>query len=154
MRLIVETLIAAPREVVFDLARDVGAHLRSSRSTGERAVLPGKLTGFLGLGDLVTFEGVHFGVRQRLTAKITECARPERFVDEQVRGIFKRFRHVHEFEARPGGTLMRDTVEWTSPLGPLGSLADRLLVARHLRSFLATKQSALKALAETARTVG
>jgi len=46
---------------------------------------------------------------------------------------------------------MRDTIEWTSPLGPLGWLADHLAVARHLRAFISTKQQALKRLAEEAR---
>lgn len=149
MRLVVETFIEASREKVFDLARDVDAHLRTSQATGERAVAPGKTTGLLDLGDLVTFEGVHLGVRQRLTARVVSMERPVRFADEQVRGVFRRLRHVHEFEDRAGATLMRDTLEWTSPLGFLGVLADLLFVERHLRSFIFAKQQALKRLAES-----
>jgi ligand-binding SRPBCC domain-containing protein len=148
MRLVVETWISAGRERVFDLARDVDAHVRTSQSTDERAVAPGRTTGLLDLGDLVTFEGVHLGVRQRLTARVVQLARPTRFVDEQVHGAFKKLQHVHEFEERDGGTLMRDTIEWTSPWGPLGMLADHLFLRRHLRSFISTKQAALKRLAE------
>ena len=148
MRLVIETVVRARREVVFDLARHVEAHLSTSRSTDERAVSPGKTTGLLDLNDLVTFEGIHLGVRQRLTARVVQMERPARFVDEQVSGAFKALRHVHEFEERDGVTLMRDTIEWISPLGLLGKLADYLFVAAHLRSFISTKQEALKQLAE------
>ena len=143
-RIVVETFIAAPPEVVFDLARDVSAHTKSASFTGERVVAPGRTEGLLELGDLVTFEGVHFGIRQRFTAKIVEFDRPRRFVDELVKAAFRSMRHVHEFEPRDGGTLMRDTLDWVSPLGILGVIADRIAVRRHLQNFVTKKQQALK----------
>jgi ligand-binding SRPBCC domain-containing protein len=147
-RLVVETFIRAPRERVFDLARDVEAHNRSAAFSGERCVEPGRTHGLLELGELVTFEGVHFGIRQRVTAKIVELDFPRRLVDELQQSAFTRLRHEHDFEERDGGTLMRDTLDWTSPLGPLGRLADSLVVYRHMKWFVTTKQLALKAMAE------
>jgi ligand-binding SRPBCC domain-containing protein len=131
--------------VCFDLARDVDAHSRSAAFSNERIVEPGRLSGFLELGDLVTFEGKHFGIRQRFTTRITTLDRPRVFIDEMVRGAFKRLRHVHEFQPRDGGTLMRDTLEWEAPLG---FLADPLFLERHMRWFVTTKQAALKEIAE------
>jgi len=148
MRLMVETFVKAPRETVFDLARDVEAHIESSRFTKERVVKPGRTSGLLEQGELVTFEGVHLGVRQRLTAKVVEMNRPMRFVDEQVRGAFAQLRHLHEFEEHDGGTLMRDTLDWVSPLWLLGKMADRWFVRAHMKTFLIQKQNALKLLAE------
>jgi ligand-binding SRPBCC domain-containing protein len=59
---------------------------------------------------------------------------PRRFVDMQVRGPYKSFRHEHVFEdAAGGGTLMRDIVQYELPFGILGTVAQRLLVARQLR---------------------
>jgi len=92
----------------------------------------------------VTLEGRHFGIRQRFTTRITELDRPRVFVDEMVRGAFKRLRHVHEFHARDGGTLMRDTLYWDAPLG---FLVDPLFLKRHMRWFVTTKQLALSQLA-------
>ncbi len=126
----------------------MGIHCQTVDFTEERVVPPGKLSGLLGLHDLVTFEGVHLGVRQQLTARIIQMERPHRFVDEQVQGAFQSLIHLHEFEQIAGGTLMRDTLTWVSPLGPLGWIADALLVKRHLRQFLSRKQHALKRLAE------
>jgi ligand-binding SRPBCC domain-containing protein len=145
--IVVETRIAAPIEVCFDLARDVDAHVETSSSTGERAV-GGKTAGLLDLGDVVTFEAVHFGVRQRLTSKIVEFDRPRRFVDEMVEGAFASLRHVHEFATESGMVRMRDTLTWRSPLGILGTIADRLFVESHLRASMVKKPSTLKALAE------
>jgi ligand-binding SRPBCC domain-containing protein len=142
-KLIVETFIAAPREVVFDAARDIGLHCQTASHTRERAVA-GVTSGLIGLGESVTFEGVHFGVRQRLTARITEFDASHRFVDEMTKGAFQSLRHVHEFETAPGGTLMRDTIEWTAPFGPIGRIADALFLKHHLRNFLRRRNADLK----------
>jgi ligand-binding SRPBCC domain-containing protein len=143
----VETRIAAPIEMCFDLARDVEAHLKTSSSTGEQAV-GGKTSGLLELNDTVTFEAVHFGIRQRLTSKIVEFDRPERFVDEMVKGAFASLRHVHEFAVDGTSVLMRDTLTWRSPFGLLGAIADKLFVEGHMRAFMVKKQSELKEHAE------
>jgi ligand-binding SRPBCC domain-containing protein len=144
---VVETRIKAPIELCFDLARDVDVHVGTSASTGERAVA-GKTSGLLELGDSVTFEAVHFGIRQRLTSRIVEFDRPRRFVDEMVRGAFSSLRHVHEFFVDGDQTLMRDTLIWRSPLGILGTIADRIIVERHMLDFMVKKQSELKVYAE------
>jgi ligand-binding SRPBCC domain-containing protein len=149
--IVVETRISAPIEVCFDLARDVDVHVSTSSTTGERAV-GGRTSGLLELGDVVTFEAVHFGIRQRLTSRIVEFDRPQRFVDEMVEGAFASLRHTHEFFAEGSSVLMRDTLTWRSPLGPLGVIADLLFVRRHLYNYVVAKQSDLKALAE--RTSG
>jgi ligand-binding SRPBCC domain-containing protein len=145
--IVVETRIEAPITLCFDLARDVDAHLRTSASTGERAV-GGKTSGLLDLGDTVTFEAVHFGIKQRLTSKIVELDRPRRFVDEMVKGAFASLRHVHEFFIEGNHTLMRDTLTWRSPLGFLGTIADKVLVEKHMWTFMIKKQADLKSYAE------
>ena len=104
---------------------------------------------FLGYGDVVTFEAVHFGIRQQLTSKIVEFDPPNRFVDEMVQGAFASLRHVHEFVVDGDAVVMRDTLVWRSPLGFLGLVADKLFVERHLRTFMVTKQSRLKQYAES-----
>lgn len=149
--LVLERRIAAPIEVCFDLARDVEVHVRTSAATDER-VVAGKRVGLLELGDVVTFEAVHLGVRQRLTSKIVELDRPSRFVDEMVKGAFASLRHVHEFVAERSTVLMRDTLIWRSPFGLLGKIADRLVIERHLREFMNNRQSALKEIAERTKS--
>jgi ligand-binding SRPBCC domain-containing protein len=56
-----------------------------------------------------------------------------RFVDVQLTGPYKLWHHTHEFSPDgPGHTLMRDTVRYALPLGPLGAAARRAFVARDL----------------------
>ncbi|MCX4549886.1 SRPBCC family protein [Streptomyces sp. NBC_01387] len=128
----VVTAIAAPPDQVFAVCLDVEAHTRSMAASSERAV-DGGPRGELSLGDTVTFQARHFGLTWRLKARITSYDRPRRFVDEQESGPFKRWRHVHYFEPDgAGGTVMRDVIEFASPLGPVGYIADRILLSRYM----------------------
>jgi ligand-binding SRPBCC domain-containing protein len=145
--ILLETWIGAPIELCFDLARNVEAHVASTARTGERAV-GGVASGLMGLGDEVTWEAVHLGFRQRLTARITRMEPPRLFVDEMVRGAFHSFSHTHEFREVRGGTLMVDRFDYTSPLGWLGVLADKLFLERHMQRFLERRAAYLKVEAE------
>ena len=146
----IETLIQAPIERCFDLARDPDLHARSVAQTGER-VVSRTGSGLLVLGDTVTFEAVHFGVRQRLTAQITRFEPPCLFEDRMVRGAFHSFTHRHAFRQTDAGTLMTDTFDFRSPLGLLGVLADHLVLTRYLRRLLTRRATYLRQVAEHAR---
>lgn len=64
--------------------------------------------GLIGLGEEVTWEAHHFGIKQRLTVRITRFERPARFQDVMVSGAFKSMKHDHDFVSQPPGTLMVD----------------------------------------------
>jgi ligand-binding SRPBCC domain-containing protein len=147
--IVLRTRVAAPPSRCFDLARDVTAHQRSTEASRERAVA-GVTSGLLGLGDEVTWEATHFGVRQRLTSHITEFDPPKRFVDEMVRGPFRSFRHEHQFHEIDGGTEVVDIFDYTAPLGPLGRLADTLFLSRYMTRLLRDRNAYLKRAAESA----
>ena len=146
--IVLRTRVAAPPSRCFDLARDVELHQRSTAASRERAVA-GVTSGLLGLGDEVTWEATHFGIRQRLTSRISEFDPPNRFVDEMVRGAFARFRHDHQFLAAEGGTEIVDIFDYTSPLGPLGRLADSLFLRRYMTTLLRERNAYLKRAAES-----
>jgi ligand-binding SRPBCC domain-containing protein len=56
-----------------------------------------------------------------------------RFVDMQLTGPYRLWHHTHEFEPDgAGGTVMRDTVRYALPFGPLGAVAHRAFVARDI----------------------
>ena len=142
-----ETRVLAPVERVFDLSRSVDVHVASTAATGERAVA-GVTRGLMDLGDEVTWEAVHLGIRQRLSTRITEMERPHRFVDEMIRGAFARFRHVHEFRGDESGTLMIDEFDYTSPLGWLGRLADIVFLRAYMTRLLEVRNGHIKVAAE------
>jgi len=143
-----ECLIRAPIEIVFDLSRSIDLHLESTTHTGERAVA-GRTSGLIALDEQVTWEATHFGVRQRLTTRITQFERPRHFRDSMVRGAFRRFDHDHDFETVDEGTLMKDRFDYTSPLGPLGQLADLLFLKRYMTRFLEERNRLIKSIAES-----
>ncbi|GAA4361018.1 hypothetical protein GCM10023185_27860 [Hymenobacter saemangeumensis] len=138
-----QTFIKASPTACYHLALNVQAHLDSTSHTGER-VLQGPSSGQLQLGDVVTWEGRHFGFRQRLTVEITAATPPAHFRDELVQGAFRQLRHDHYFEAVPGGTLMRDVFEFQSPAGLIGELFNRLFLTRYLTELLSRRNTALK----------
>ena len=141
------TPIEAPIGVCFDLARDIDFHTESLGDTGERAVA-GRTSGLIELGESVTWEGRHFGVRQRFTAEVTAFDRPFYFRDVMTAGAFRAFAHDHRFEERDGRTVMTDVVEFRSPFGPIGWLVDRLFMAGYLRRLLGGRCEAIKRRAE------
>jgi ligand-binding SRPBCC domain-containing protein len=148
----IETRIRAQREICFDLARSIDAHRGSTERTGER-VAAGRQSGLMELGEEITWEARHMGVRQRLTARITRMERPRYFVDEMVKGAFAEFRHTHEFEDLGDGvTLMRDVFAYRAPLGVVGKIADSLFLARYMERFLETRAAFLKTEAERTNT--
>ena len=145
----VTTKILAPIELCFDLARSIDLHVESTKQTRERAVA-GVITGLIGLNEEVTWEATHFGVRQRLTSRITAFDRPRHFRDSMVRGIFTRFDHDHFFTHHRGITTMKDVFDYGAPLGVAGQFANVLFLKSYLRRFLRQRGIVIRAAAESA----
>jgi ligand-binding SRPBCC domain-containing protein len=141
-------VIAAPIGACFDLSLSVDAHTASMHQSGERAI-GGVTSGAMKLADTVTWRARHFGLAFRMTCAITQYQYPSRFVDEQVNGPFRRWSHEHTFTlAANGETVMTDVVHFQSPLGPLGILADRLVLDRYMPHLLRQRNAWLKATLE------
>lgn len=144
----VTTEILAPIEKVFDLSRSIEVHELSQSSNNERAVA-GRTSGLIEADESVTWEAVHFGIRQRLTSKVVEMTRPTYFRDSMVSGAFKRFDHDHLFEiTESGSTRMTDVFDYTSPLGFLGRLADATFLRKYMVKLLEERNSEIKRIAE------
>jgi ligand-binding SRPBCC domain-containing protein len=142
-----ETLIAAPPERCFDLSLSVDLHRQSVARTHERPIA-GMTSGVMRLGDSVTWEAVHFGIKQQLTTRITAYDRPHSFTDEMIEGIFQELKHHHEFIPQPAGTLMIDTFTFRAPLGFLGRVAEALFLTRYMRGLLLTRNRFIKLAVE------
>ena len=137
------TLVMTPAEA-FDLSLSVAAHVASMARSHEHPV--GRVTSdLLGLGDEITWRASHFGVPWRLTSRITAFDRPNRFIDEQVRGPFHRFHHEHLFEPVDGGSRLTDIVEFEAPAGWLGRFAERFVLASYIRALIEERNRFLAA---------
>jgi ligand-binding SRPBCC domain-containing protein len=142
------TLIDAPIERCFDLARSIDLHLRSAHQTQERAIA-GISSGLISHEEEVEWQARHFGFTFTMRVRITEFKRPSFFRDQQIHGPFKSFVHDHAFSSEGKATLMSDRLEFESPMGFLGSILDMLVINRHLEKFLITRNAAIKAAAES-----
>jgi len=80
-------------------------------------------------GTLLDYRLKLRGIPLRWQSRIAVWEPPERFVDAQLRGPYKRWIHEHRFEEKAGGTLVKDNVEYAALGGPL---IQRLLIARDL----------------------
>jgi ligand-binding SRPBCC domain-containing protein len=147
------TIIQADKQIVFDLSRSIDLHKISTKHTHEEAVA-GRLSGLIELNETVTWKARHFGIYQYLTSRITAFERPDYFVDEMEKGIFKRFRHQHIFKNYEKGTMMIDIFDYESPLGVLGNCADSLFLKAYMRMLLRMRNSTIKDFAETDKWKG
>ncbi len=144
-----ETEIDAPIGRCFDLARNIDLHQLTTRQTSERAIA-GKTGGLIEHGETVTWEAVHFGVRQQLTVTITAMTYPTYFCDKMVKGAFKSMCHQHFFdEIANDKTRMCDEFTYETPFGIAGLLFDKLILRSYMTSFLKGRNKLLKEIAES-----
>ena len=144
----IEVEIKAPIARVFDLARCIGLHEATMSKTNERAV-GGVTKGLISFGETVTWQATHFGIKQRLTSKITAFNRPFHFRDIMIKGAFKDFTHDHFFEPKDGTVLMKDVFDYTSPLWIFGKIADALFLENYMKNLLTERNLLIKKIAES-----
>ena len=98
--------------------------------------------------SFLTIPGLPF--RATWIARITEFEWNHHFADIQTKGPFQSWHHRHEFasEIRDSvrGTLVRDEIDYSVGLGPLGAAANHLFVARQLLLTFQGRQQTLPGL--------
>ena len=136
--------VPRPLEEVFAFFSDPG---NLSRITppwlGFRMLTPSRE---MRQGLLIDYRIRPLGIPQRWRSRITLWDPPHRFVDEQVRGPYRSWHHLHAFRAAEGGTEIHDTVQYALPLGALGRLAHALVVRRQLESIFAYRERIIRDL--------
>jgi ligand-binding SRPBCC domain-containing protein len=94
-------------------------------------------------GTLIEYRLWLHGLPIRWQSRISVWEPPYRFVDEQIRGPYRRWRHEHVFDEMPGGTICRDLVDYAAPGG---WLIDRLFVRTDLAKIFLFRQHKLNEL--------
>jgi ligand-binding SRPBCC domain-containing protein len=145
------TVIQAPIERCFDLARSVEVHIAGNEHCGETAVaLAGVTSGLLGMAQRVTWRAKHFGVWQTLTSEITAMDPPAYFQDTMIQGVFRFMKHDHFFRSLSSGqTEMKDVFCFGAPLPILGRLAEIIVLRRYIRNLLHERNVVIKQIAES-----
>lgn len=142
------TIIDAPIERCFDLARSIDLHKLSTDGTDEEAIA-GITTGLIGKDQQVTWRARHFGITQTLSSRITVFERPYHFRDEMVKGAFRSIKHDHTFQMSDEKTVMEDKFYFETPGWILGRLFNRLILTNYLCSLLKNRNEVIKRIAES-----
>lgn len=137
----------APIEKVFNTNRNIDIHQQTASKTKEIAIA-GITSGLINKNETVTWKGKHFGVFITHQSIIPEMIFPTYFVDEQLKGQFKSFKHQHFFEQKENYVEVTDILEYETPFGIFGQLFDKLFLKKHLTNFIIERNAILKDLAE------
>jgi len=145
------TDIAAPIEICFDLSRSIEFHEASTPPQSQEKAIAGKTSGLIEANEDVTWHARHLGMWRTMTVRILSMHRPHAFVDSMVEGPFKRFEHTHQFQTINGITCMKDTFNYTSPLGILGRVVDAIFLKKYMEQLLKERNRSIKEAAETGK---
>jgi hypothetical protein len=145
------TVVDAPIQRCFDLARSVEVHLIANVHSGEQALAVGGITsGLVGLGQQVTWRAKHFGFWHNLTSETTALELPSHFQVTMIQGIFRSMQADHLFRALPSGaTEMKDIFAIAAPLPFLGPLAEALFLRRYMLALVRERNAVIKQIAES-----
>jgi 8-oxo-dGTP diphosphatase len=140
-----EALVDAPVRTVAGVLRDATVVAEALARDGHRLTTAVRL---LAVGDEVrlavrVLPGLRIPVRTRMTR-----VDPDGMASVLAAGPVRAVAHVVTLAAAPVGVRLHDELRWTMPFGPLGRLADRLLVRRLLRRVLVARAGAITAHAE------
>jgi ligand-binding SRPBCC domain-containing protein len=141
------TCIKADISKVFDLARDIDLHQKSTFKTGEK-VIAGRTSGLIEQGETVTWKARHLGVLQTLTTKIVTMQKPHQFTDVMLKGAFRSMKHQHLFRQEGRYTIMTDIFEFESPFGIIGKIVNAVFLKNYMKEFLMERNRLIKNTAE------
>ena len=134
--------LPAPREEVFRFFADAfKLEILTPPWLEFRVLTPPPIT--MGAGTIIEYRLKLRGFPVRWRSEITQWEPPAIFVDEQRRGPYRLWRHLHRFEDADGGTLASDHVEYSVPGG---FIVRNLLVAPDLERIFAYRQKKLAEL--------
>ncbi len=153
-RLSAEQFVARPRSEVFaffsrpeNLERITPADMRFEMTSVDHDMRAGLRLAYR-LRPLL-------GVPTGWVSHITRYDPPTSFVDEQERGPYARWEHTHTFDDEQVGNLMgtriTDSVRYELPLGPLGDLANALVVRSRLAAIFEHRRRAIERLLPAVR---
>jgi uncharacterized protein (TIGR01777 family) len=91
------------------------------------------------------------GVPVRWRTLISSWSLPDSFADDQLKGPYRKWHHVHEFVPVKGGTLLTDRVTYQVPFSWIGKALLSRLIARDVRTIFQFRKKKIRELERTGR---
>jgi hypothetical protein len=94
-------------------------------------------------GLIIDYRFRWLGLPMRWKTVIRSYNPPYEFVDEALQSPYACWIHRHQFRKAEHGTCVIDTVDYALPLGPLGRIAQAVMVRRNVISIFTHRQKVL-----------
>jgi ligand-binding SRPBCC domain-containing protein len=126
-----EQWIGRPVDEVFAFFSDANnLEAITPRQLNFHILTPGPIR--LAAGARIDYQLKLYGIPLKWATLIESWDPPHQFVDVQLRGPYRVWRHTHRFVSEAAGTRIVDDVDYELPLGPLGRLVDALWTRREV----------------------
>lgn len=126
-----EQLVGRSVEEVFAFFSDANnLEAITPRQLNFRILTPSPIR--LAAGARIDYQLKLYGIPFKWATLIESWQPPHEFVDVQLRGPYRSWRHTHRFVSEGAGTRIVDDVEYELPLGPLGRLVEVLWARREV----------------------
>ncbi len=105
-----------------------------------------KSTPFIQEGSLIEYRLRIHGIPVRWKTLISKWEPESVFIDDQLRGPYSKWHHVHRFESVPGGTLISDEVTFRPPGAILGKALLLPIIRKDVNNIFKFRQNKINAL--------
>jgi len=140
-----EQRVARPRSEVFAFFSNA-ANLEKITPASLRFEILTPLPVEMRAGALIDYRIRLFGFPFHWRTLIESFEPESRFVDVQLRGPYRSWRHLHQFVDQGASTLMHDRVDYEVPFGPLGELAAARFVRGEVERIFAHRHKVIQEL--------
>jgi ligand-binding SRPBCC domain-containing protein len=141
------TVIYAPKQRVFDLARCVSLH---KRHFDAHKIIPstGKTSGLLEMKDYTMWNGKLGNKKRQFILDMVAMDKHDFYRDEMRKDFFDAFVHEHFFKEIDNGTIMIDQIAFQLPHGFIGNLVNKACAEKYITTYLKERNAMVKEYAE------
>lgn len=137
-----EQLVNQPVKSVFEFfSRPGNLSKITPVSLGFKILTPSPIE--MNKGTLINYTIRLLFMRIRWTTLITSYDPPHKFIDEQLKGPYSFWHHMHTFKETENGTLIIDDVRYVLPFSFLGRIAHFLFVRKQLKKIFSYRSSVI-----------
>jgi ligand-binding SRPBCC domain-containing protein len=133
-----------PSEVFLFFSRPENLELITPPWLGFRMLTPSPI--LMQKGAVIDYSLRTSGMKLQWRSLISEYNPPYMFADQQVKGPYALWLHLHTFTEADDGTIIKDEVHYALPLGPLGWIAQHLVVRKQLEDIFEHRSGAIEQL--------